>query len=66
MHYNGAGAWLKPVESIQDNALIISVFVPSELATCSMMQDRTPQRNRFSCSTLTVAMSASQARRHVS
>jgi hypothetical protein len=40
MHYNGAGDWLKPIESMQDNALIIivimSVFVPPELATCSM------------------------------
>jgi hypothetical protein len=35
MHYNGAGDWLKPTECIQDKALIISVFVPSELATCS-------------------------------
>jgi hypothetical protein len=35
MHYNGAGDELKPIECIQDNALIISVFVPSELATCS-------------------------------
>jgi hypothetical protein len=33
MHYNG---WLNPIECIQDNALIISVFVPSELATYSM------------------------------
>jgi hypothetical protein len=35
MHHNGAGNWLKPIECIQDNALIMSVFVPSELATCS-------------------------------
>jgi hypothetical protein len=35
MHYNSAGGWLKPVECIQDKALIISVVVPSELATCS-------------------------------
>jgi hypothetical protein len=34
MHYNGAGDWLKSIEYIQDNALVISVFVPS-LATCS-------------------------------
>jgi hypothetical protein len=34
MHYDGAGDWLKPIECIQDNALIISVFIPSELATC--------------------------------
>jgi hypothetical protein len=39
MHYNGAGDWLKPIECIQDNAPIISVFVPSELATCSKLQD---------------------------
>jgi hypothetical protein len=35
MHYNGAGDWLKPIECIQDKALIISLFVLSELATCS-------------------------------
>jgi hypothetical protein len=37
MHYNGAGDWLKPIECIQDKALIISVFVPLELATCSIL-----------------------------
>jgi hypothetical protein len=40
MHYHGAGDWLKPVEGIQDNALMMSVFVvfvPSELATCSKL-----------------------------
>jgi hypothetical protein len=35
MHYNGAGDWLKSAEGIQDNASTISIFVPSELATCS-------------------------------
>jgi hypothetical protein len=35
MHYNSAGDWLKRIECIQNKALIISVFVPSELATCS-------------------------------
>jgi hypothetical protein len=34
MHYNGTGDGLKPIERIQDNAIIMSVFVPSELATC--------------------------------
>jgi hypothetical protein len=38
MHYNGAGDWLKPIECILDNALIMSVFVLSELATCSIFQ----------------------------
>jgi hypothetical protein len=36
MHYNNAGDWLKPIDCIQDNALIISVVVLSELATCSI------------------------------
>jgi hypothetical protein len=35
MHYNSADDWLKPIECIQDKALIISVVVLSELATCS-------------------------------
>jgi hypothetical protein len=35
MHYNGAGDWLKPIECIQNKALIIGVFVPLELGTCS-------------------------------
>jgi hypothetical protein len=34
MHYNSAGDQLKPIKGIQDNALIRSVFVLSELATC--------------------------------
>jgi hypothetical protein len=40
MHYNGAGDELKPIECIQDNELIISVFVLSELATCNIWQPR--------------------------
>jgi hypothetical protein len=36
MHYNSAGGWLKPIDCIQDNALIIGVVVLSELATCSI------------------------------
>jgi hypothetical protein len=36
MNYDGAGDWLKPIECIQDNALIISVFILSELATCQL------------------------------
>jgi hypothetical protein len=40
MHYNSTGDWLKPIECIQDRALIISIFVLSELATCSTMEDK--------------------------
>jgi hypothetical protein len=40
MHYNDAGDELRPVECIQDNALIMSVFVLSELATCNIWQPR--------------------------
>jgi hypothetical protein len=35
MHYNSAGNLLKLIKCIQDKVLIISVFVLSELATCS-------------------------------
>jgi hypothetical protein len=42
MYYNGVGDWLKPIEGIQDNALIISMFVLSELATCSNSMNRNP------------------------
>jgi hypothetical protein len=35
MFYKSVGDWLNPIEYIQDNVLIISVFVLSELATCS-------------------------------
>jgi hypothetical protein len=40
MHYNSAGDQLKSIECIQDKALIISVVVPSELATCSRRRNR--------------------------
>jgi hypothetical protein len=32
MHYNSAGDQLRSIECIQDNASMISVFVPSDLA----------------------------------
>jgi hypothetical protein len=35
IHYKCAGNYLKPIECIQDNALILSMFTPSELATRS-------------------------------
>jgi hypothetical protein len=44
MYSNGAGDWLKLIEGIQDNALIISVFIPSELATCSRRSRKPPER----------------------
>jgi hypothetical protein len=37
MNYDSAGDWLKLIECIQDKALIISVFVLLELATCSIL-----------------------------
>jgi hypothetical protein len=37
MRYNGAGKWLKFIEALQDKALIVSIFVPSELVTCSII-----------------------------
>jgi hypothetical protein len=40
MHYNSTGDWLTLIECIQDKALIISVFVLSELATCSTIEDK--------------------------
>jgi hypothetical protein len=40
MHNNSTGDWLKAIECIQDKALIISVFVLSELATCSTIEDK--------------------------
>jgi hypothetical protein len=40
MYYNGAGDELNPIKCIQDNALIMSVIVPSELTTCSTWQPR--------------------------
>jgi hypothetical protein len=54
MSYHGAGDWLKPVEGIQDNALMMSVFVvfvPSELATCSKPQEpnSTPRQAALLC-----------------
>jgi hypothetical protein len=36
MHHNGAGDYLKHSEVIQDKALTVSVFVLSELVTCSI------------------------------
>jgi hypothetical protein len=36
MHYKGAGNWLKPIHGIQDNALIVSVSVLSDLVICSI------------------------------
>jgi hypothetical protein len=34
MHHDRAGNWLKPIEGVHAIALMVSVFVPSELETC--------------------------------
>jgi hypothetical protein len=34
MRYDRAGNWLKPIEGVHDIALMVSIFVPSELGTC--------------------------------
>jgi hypothetical protein len=34
MYHDGTGDWLESPEAVQDNALISSVFVPSEVVRC--------------------------------
>jgi hypothetical protein len=35
MHYSSAGDYLNFIECVHDNALILRMFTPLELATCS-------------------------------
>jgi hypothetical protein len=49
MHYDRAGNWMKLIEGVHAIALMVSVFVPSELGTCRRCDEEPFDDIRLDC-----------------